>query len=199
MGDLFQDKYQSADKTDQPNVIRPQMTYQDDAGAMVKKGLIIAAAIIGGLILLGVIKGCVSGLAASDLSKTEASAATATDTATAEYAADDADTSGDYSAEAEPVQDTAAEQPDMAQEPFAPSFDCSRAASGQERLVCNDRELSALDVSLHQIYIVRRDEAVDSSEVLDSQRNWIRNVFRGCSDKACLVQAYSQRLSELSE
>ncbi len=35
---------------------------------------------------------------------------------------------------------------------FAPSFDCMKAANSVEKMICNDRELSSLDVQLSNIY-----------------------------------------------
>ena len=81
--------------------------------------------------------------------------------------------------------------------PFTPSFDCSKASSGQEKMVCSDRDLAKLDVTLHGRYVQSRDRAADKKAVLDRQRAWIKNSFNACSDKACLVAAYNSRIAEL--
>jgi uncharacterized protein YecT (DUF1311 family) len=80
---------------------------------------------------------------------------------------------------------------------FTPSFDCAKATSGQEKMVCGDRELSKLDVELAQAYAMLMDKSAEKDLVKKEQLNWIRFSFRACSDKACLKQAYNKRMSEL--
>ncbi len=205
-GDLFKDKYQSADTTGDSNAIRPQMVYPEDPAPKIKKALIIAAAVLGGLIVLGGIKSCVSRVVAAGANLTQPAQATA-DQATASVPAE-AEQIAIAPSETATEQDTyavtpAEEDADVAvasdEGPFAPSFDCSRAINGQERMVCDDRELAGLDVALHQAYIVQRGQSNDPNPILESQRKWIRYSFRACSDKACLVQAYNQRIAELGE
>jgi len=92
------------------------------------------------------------------------------------------------------VQATAA--PDNSS--FAPSFDCSKASNGQERLICNDRDLAKLDVDLHQAYTKAREAAPDKAALLATQRDWIQHSVRACSDKNCLVTTYVSRIQELT-
>jgi uncharacterized protein YecT (DUF1311 family) len=83
--------------------------------------------------------------------------------------------------------------------PFSPSFDCTKANSGQERLVCSDRELSKLDVELSQAYASAREAASDKEALRKAQTDWIKQSFRACSDKVCLVSAYKARTVELQK
>ncbi|WP_156424749.1 lysozyme inhibitor LprI family protein [Novosphingobium fuchskuhlense] len=79
----------------------------------------------------------------------------------------------------------------------SPSFDCSKASTPQERLVCGDDELARLDVAMMQAFRMARDSAPDRQVVIDGQRVWLRNSFRTCSDKACLTSAYRSRIAQL--
>ena len=81
--------------------------------------------------------------------------------------------------------------------PFTPSFDCAKAGSGQERMVCADRDLAKLDVTMHQAYVQAHNNVADKAQVLSAQRDWIKNSFRACSDKPCLVAAYQNRIAQL--
>ena len=82
--------------------------------------------------------------------------------------------------------------------PFAPSFDCIKASTGQERLICSDRELSKLDVDMASAYADARQKAADVNALKAEQRLWLRNSQKTCSDKDCLVAAYQSRIAELN-
>lgn len=69
----------------------------------------------------------------------------------------------------------------------------------RQRLVCSDRDLAKLDVELHQAYVRARVAAVDKEAILESQRAWLKGNVRSCSDKQCLMTAYSQRIAELNQ
>lgn len=83
--------------------------------------------------------------------------------------------------------------------PFAPSFDCAKASNMQEKLVCSDRELSKMDVELSQAYSLSKEKTSDKESLRKTQMEWIRQAFRSCSDKSCLVSAYKTRISELQK
>ncbi len=82
--------------------------------------------------------------------------------------------------------------------PFAPSFDCTKASNGVERLICSDRELAKLDVELSQLYLKARSNAVDKDRLKSEQIAWVR-TSRACSDKICLKKSFEQRLADLSK
>jgi uncharacterized protein YecT (DUF1311 family) len=81
--------------------------------------------------------------------------------------------------------------------PFTPSFDCSKASNGQEKMVCADRDLSQLDVQMSQAYAKKRELVSDKDAVKKEQLNWIKFSLRACSDKPCLIEAYKKRIAEL--
>jgi tetratricopeptide (TPR) repeat protein len=75
----------------------------------------------------------------------------------------------------------------------SPSFDCGKATTPVEKLICNSPELSKLDVSLAETY----KEAVSKDRsVRDDQRSW-NGEKNKCSDVECLKTAYEDRISQL--
>lgn len=80
----------------------------------------------------------------------------------------------------------------------AASFDCSKAASATEKLICTNARISDLDEHLGRYYSAARGELGRGSACLVStQREWLRKVRNACKDAACLERAYLQRLAEL--
>lgn len=76
----------------------------------------------------------------------------------------------------------------------AASFDCEKAASPRERLICSDGYLSQLDSDLARLYHLAMS-ATDGA-LLASQRQWIKDSTARCpSDVKCLIQDYEQRRS----
>lgn len=102
-----------------------------------------------------------------------------------------------------------AEQPDNANQPATskvvqqqpsevpkPSFDCSKAAKPQEKLICTDGELAKLDTMLSEAYKAAA-QSNGKASILQAQRQWIKQSFNSCTDKPCLVAAYQTRIAEL--
>lgn len=98
----------------------------------------------------------------------------------------------------EPIVDSRADvRQSYDQNTFAPSFDCSKAASGQEKLICADRDLSKLDVDLNIAYLKAKDISSDKAKLRETQLHWLKYSRNACSDKNCLKQSYKQRIEEL--
>ena len=76
----------------------------------------------------------------------------------------------------------------------SPSFDCRKATTTVEKLICTNPELSKLDVGLAEMY----KEAVSKDRsIRDDQRAW--NVEKNkCTNVDCLKSAYEDRISELT-
>lgn len=81
--------------------------------------------------------------------------------------------------------------------PFAPSFNCKNASRGMEVLICGDRELSQLDVALSVAYDAAKEKTNNIERLKSEQIEWIKNSARPCSDKACLLDAYKNRIAQL--
>lgn len=76
----------------------------------------------------------------------------------------------------------------------SPSFDCRKATTAVEKLICSNPELSKLDVSLAETY----KEAVSKDRsIRDDQRAWNAEKNK-CADLDCLKSAYEDRISELT-
>jgi uncharacterized protein len=80
----------------------------------------------------------------------------------------------------------------------AQSFDCAKAQSRVEKLVCADRSLAELDEYLGRYYAAARSELRGAAACLQSdQAQWLKATRDACADGACLKSAYLNRLSEL--
>ena len=92
--------------------------------------------------------------------------------------------------------------------PPSPSFDCSKASSQVESLICDDAALMLLDRNMHQTY----QDAIASAKSLDVgsevalktlkayQRGWIKgrnDCWKATDVAACVKANYQNRISEL--
>ena len=79
-----------------------------------------------------------------------------------------------------------------------PSFECARASSVIERLICNEPQLWGPDRAIAALYSVHGDRATPElkTRLRDTQRSWIALRDRCGPDSACVVEAYRQRLKE---
>ncbi|WP_321963082.1 lysozyme inhibitor LprI family protein [Paraburkholderia sp. J7] len=89
-------------------------------------------------------------------------------------------------------------QPD-AKAALMSSLDCSKLISIQAQLVCGDAELSRVDKRLTEIYNQRVSVSANKARLRAEQRTWLRDVRNACSDKACLLRSYRQRIDDLKE
>ena len=94
-------------------------------------------------------------------------------------------------------------QPDVQQQPngqmtFSPSFDCSKASTGAERMICSNSDLAQADVQLAQAYKAGLSKSADKAAFKKEQGAWIRNQRDACSDAAAMLQVYQDRISQIS-
>lgn len=78
----------------------------------------------------------------------------------------------------------------------AASFDCAKAKSRTELLICRTDSLSALDEELNRRY-KQLAAQTDASALKTDQLGWMRERDQ-CKDAACLADAYNARLKFLS-
>jgi len=81
-----------------------------------------------------------------------------------------------------------------------PSFDCARAQSAQERLVCANDELAVLDNKLAQAFSAAKTaHPAIVGDLVRSQAAWLKNAAQctGNPSAACLKQAYLDRIAQL--
>ena len=76
----------------------------------------------------------------------------------------------------------------------AASFDCNKASTQVEKLICSTDDLSEADTRMANSYRAVRAENPDA---LDQQRAWLRNTRNSCKSTVCLREAYSIRINEL--
>jgi len=79
----------------------------------------------------------------------------------------------------------------------AASFDCAKATSGVEKIICGDDELSKLDESLNEAYLEALERTDIKKRTIESQRQWLKKVRNACKDADCIKKAYETRLKEL--
>ncbi len=74
-----------------------------------------------------------------------------------------------------------------------PSFDCTKARSAAEKIICSDDQLSSLDTELAGLLAQAKQESSDKKNLLDETRAaWnFREV--NCKDKSCLLDWYADR------
>ena len=77
---------------------------------------------------------------------------------------------------------------------IAASFDCSKATTKAEKMVCANPELSRLDESLSRAY--RAVQKRFGKAAVRNQRVWLL-LRDGCSDESCLKMLYEWRIKEL--
>jgi uncharacterized protein len=79
----------------------------------------------------------------------------------------------------------------------AASFDCSKATSEVEKIICANDELSKLDNSLITAYQQVLDRTRKKKEMIESQNQWLENERNECQDAQCIKKAYEIRIKEL--
>lgn len=82
---------------------------------------------------------------------------------------------------------------------IAASFDCTKAGTQVERLICSTPILSELDVALAQNYRNMRASNIGdgaSTHIVQTQREWMRQR-NTCSSADCIERIYRKRLDEI--
>jgi uncharacterized protein YecT (DUF1311 family) len=79
----------------------------------------------------------------------------------------------------------------------AASFDCMKAQSRVERLICGDKALSKLDETMSASYASALHNGAQSAETKKAQRQWLVERNR-CLDADCVRSSYENRLKMLS-
>lgn len=102
------------------------------------------------------------------------------------------------SAPAGQVQPDATQQQSNEQMTFTPSFDCAKASTGAERMICSNKDLAQADVQLAQVYKAALSISSNKAAFKKEQGTWIRNQRDACSDAAAMLQVYQDRISQLS-
>ncbi len=59
----------------------------------------------------------------------------------------------------------------------AASFDCNKAGTPTEKLICSDKNVSALDTQLGKIYKAASETAPDKDALKIQQRDWLKKKW----------------------
>ncbi|HHF7346030.1 TPA: lysozyme inhibitor LprI family protein [Legionella feeleii] len=78
---------------------------------------------------------------------------------------------------------------------YAASYDCQKAGSAIEKMICNDQELSIKDSYLGLLYNQIANTA-SSSQLTKSQKQWLKERDL-CQSPSCLAKTYDQRINAL--
>ena len=84
------------------------------------------------------------------------------------------------------------------QTPVQPSFDCNKASTKVEKLICSSSDVAAADVHLSQLYkqLVANSQAAET--IVADQKVWMKSVRGACVDVQCLNLAYQLRIQQLA-
>lgn len=78
----------------------------------------------------------------------------------------------------------------------AASFDCAKATTKIEHMICTTPELSKLDNGLSKLYRNARNIEFDASDVVRAQRAWMKSRD-SCEHAVCLSRLYKERIDAL--
>ncbi|PUA29736.1 MAG: hypothetical protein B0W54_03975 [Cellvibrio sp. 79] len=81
----------------------------------------------------------------------------------------------------------------------AASFDCTKASTSIEKLVCSSPTASNLDERLSAVYKTALEQATDKDSLKQQQRIWLKERRNSCKDETCIFNAYQARLVELNK
>lgn len=77
------------------------------------------------------------------------------------------------------------------------SFDCSKAASKIEKLICSSSQTADADRRLTAVYRAAVSKSTDQAALKQQQRDWLKER-NACDDSACLLKVTAARIQALS-
>lgn len=78
------------------------------------------------------------------------------------------------------------------------SFDCTKAITQQEIMICSDPKLASIDVDMAKLYIEKLNISSDKESFQKSQKEWLKTSRNNCLDEKCLLVSYGLRIEELN-
>jgi Lysozyme inhibitor LprI len=79
------------------------------------------------------------------------------------------------------------------------SFDCAKAKTKIDKLICSDARLSGADEKLNALYKEVLAKSPVAEDTRQQQLEWVKQSRNTCKDADCLQQAYTSRISDLQE
>lgn len=83
---------------------------------------------------------------------------------------------------------------------YAASFDCAKATTKVEKLICDNPTISELDDDLGKAYqeAINKANEKQKQRLVTEQKYWLKHTRNICTDEPCFRQAYSSRLATLA-
>lgn len=81
---------------------------------------------------------------------------------------------------------------------FGASFDCTKAKTNVEKMICADEELSALDENLSKAFKEALTNTEDKEKLKKEQFAWMKERDK-CQDKSCIKNIYNIKIQILIE
>lgn len=85
----------------------------------------------------------------------------------------------------------------IAQSAGAASFDCAKASTKVEHIICDTPEISKLDEELNAAYKNALQDEKQAATIRQAQKQWMKER-NACGEVDCLVKAYRERIGELN-
>ncbi|MBI1890488.1 MAG: DUF1311 domain-containing protein [Burkholderiales bacterium] len=82
---------------------------------------------------------------------------------------------------------------------LAAGFDCTKAKTQIELMICGDANVSALDSQLSAAFQSAMQKTPDRKALGDNQRNWLKNIRDLCKTIDCLNHTYRERIAYLEK
>jgi len=81
---------------------------------------------------------------------------------------------------------------------FAASFDCAKAGTSIEKMICSNESVSKLDDELSKAYKIGIERTPEKKIYQSSQNIWLKYNRNICASAECLIDAYKERLKYLT-
>ncbi|WMC11742.1 lysozyme inhibitor LprI family protein [Oceanimonas pelagia] len=78
------------------------------------------------------------------------------------------------------------------------SFDCAKASTRVEKMICSDAALAELDTTLAARYASVLQMGDDKTYWKQDQRKWVKERNQ-CQQPSCLVHSYNVRIQDLEQ
>jgi uncharacterized protein len=79
----------------------------------------------------------------------------------------------------------------------AASFDCAKASSIVEQTICNNKELSEIDIKLSTLYRSALSQTSQQNSIRAAQRSWLAERNNCGAELFCLKNSYNLRINQL--
>jgi uncharacterized protein len=80
----------------------------------------------------------------------------------------------------------------------AASFDCKKAKTEIEKMICSDMETSQFDEELSRVYKKALALAPYKQQMKKQQQEWVKILRNACEDEPCLRREYRDRIAALN-